>query len=72
MPRQSDFTGLEALGLDADEAMDELVELAELTDLPETAEVAEYAEFAEDSPSWPRPVAATPRTRTSSPCRHRS
>ncbi|MFJ8575775.1 hypothetical protein [[Kitasatospora] papulosa] len=50
MPRQSDFTGLEALGLDADEAMDELVELAELTDLPETAEVAEYAEFAEDSP----------------------
>ncbi|MFE0084034.1 hypothetical protein, partial [[Kitasatospora] papulosa] len=50
MPRQSDFTGLEALGLDADEAMDELVELAELTDLPEAAEVAEYAEFAEDSP----------------------
>ncbi|MFJ8448347.1 hypothetical protein [[Kitasatospora] papulosa] len=50
MPRQSDLMGLEALGLDADEALDELVELAELTDLPETAEVAEYAEYAEDSP----------------------
>ncbi|MGW0781292.1 hypothetical protein [Streptomyces sp. NPDC002913] len=47
MPRQSDFAGLEAMDLEAGDALDELVELAELTDLPE---VAEYAEFAEDSP----------------------
>lgn len=40
MPRQSDFAGLEAMDLDAAEALDELTELAEL---PET-------EFAEDSP----------------------
>ncbi|MYQ54648.1 hypothetical protein GT018_19535 [Streptomyces sp. SID4912] len=44
MPRQADFAGLEAMDLDATEAMDELVEL---TDLPE---VAESVEFAEDSP----------------------
>ncbi|MFD6276869.1 hypothetical protein ACFWFI_15025 [Streptomyces sp. NPDC060209] len=50
MPRQSDFAGLEAMGLEADEALDELAELAELTDLPEVAGVTEYAEFTEDSP----------------------
>ncbi|MET9593720.1 hypothetical protein ABZY45_22770 [Streptomyces sp. NPDC006516] len=47
MPRQSDFAGLEAMDLDAGDALDELAELAELTDLPE---IAGYAEFAEDSP----------------------
>lgn len=46
MPRQSDFAGLEAMDLDAGDALDELAELAELTDLPE---IAGY-EFAEDSP----------------------
>ncbi|MFF7339619.1 hypothetical protein ACFZAT_20020 [Streptomyces sp. NPDC008163] len=40
MPRQSDFAGLDAMDLDAAEALDELTGLAEL---PET-------EFAEDSP----------------------
>ncbi|MYQ43316.1 hypothetical protein GTW61_34560 [Streptomyces sp. SID4921] len=44
MPRQSDFTGLEAMDLDAGEALDELAELAELTDMPEVTE------YAEDSP----------------------
>lgn len=47
MPRQSDFAGLEAMDLEAGDALDELAELAELTDLPE---IAEYAEFADDSP----------------------
>ncbi|MFF4247678.1 hypothetical protein ACFYY2_24885 [Streptomyces sp. NPDC001822] len=47
MPRQTDFVGLEAMDLDADDALDELTGLA---DLPGTAGVAEYAEFAEDSP----------------------
>lgn len=41
MPRQSDFAGLEAMDLDAGEALDEL---AELTDMPEVTE------YAEDSP----------------------
>ncbi|MEU1214640.1 hypothetical protein ACFYSH_15705 [Streptomyces sp. NPDC005791] len=53
MPRQTDFAGLEAMDLEAGEALEELAELAELTDftdLPEAVEVAEYAEFAEDSP----------------------
>lgn len=67
MPRQSDFAGLEAMDLEAGDALDELTELAELTDLPE---VTEYAEYPEDSPELAAPVAATPRTRTSSPCRH--
>ncbi len=49
MPRQSDFAGLEAMDLEAGDALDELVELAGLTDRPE-AEVAEFAEYAEDSP----------------------
>ncbi|MBL1285736.1 hypothetical protein PV394_07860 [Streptomyces sp. NE06-03E] len=44
MPRQSDFAGLEAMDLDAGEALDELAELAELTDMPEVTE------YAEDSP----------------------
>ncbi len=44
MPRQSDFAGLEAMDIEAADAMDELVELAGLTDLPEVAE------FPEDSP----------------------
>lgn len=47
MPRQTDFTGMEAMDLEAGEALDELTELAELTDMPE---IAEYAEHAEDSP----------------------
>uniref|UniRef100_A0AAU3H4X8 Secreted protein n=1 Tax=Streptomyces sp. NBC_01401 TaxID=2903854 RepID=A0AAU3H4X8_9ACTN len=47
MPRQSDFAGLEAMDLEAGDALDELTELAELTDLPE---VTEYAEYPEDSP----------------------
>ncbi|MEU0131379.1 MULTISPECIES: hypothetical protein [unclassified Streptomyces] len=50
MPRQTDFVGLEAMDLEAGDALDELTELAGLTDLPETAGVAEYADFAEDSP----------------------
>ncbi|MEV6308504.1 hypothetical protein AB0M10_07835 [Streptomyces sp. NPDC051840] len=49
MPRQSDFAGLEAMDLEAGDALDELVELAGLSDRPE-AEVAEFAEYAEDSP----------------------
>ncbi|WP_326697898.1 hypothetical protein OG909_11480 [Streptomyces sp. NBC_01754] len=44
MPRQTDFAGLEALDLEASEAMEELVEL---TDLSESAGTVE---FAEDSP----------------------
>lgn len=44
MPRQSDFAGLEAMNLEAGEALDELAELAELTDMPEVTE------YAEDSP----------------------
>lgn len=34
--------------------------------------VTEPDEFAADSPNWPRPAAATPPTRTSCPCSHRS
>ncbi|MEU2248159.1 hypothetical protein [Streptomyces sp. NPDC019224] len=41
MPRPSDFAGLEAMDLDATEALDELAGLSELT---------EAAEFPEDSP----------------------
>ncbi|MFJ8753588.1 hypothetical protein ACIREO_30305 [Streptomyces sp. NPDC102441] len=44
MPRQTDFAGLEAMDLEAGEALDELTELAGLTDMPE------YPEYAEDSP----------------------
>ncbi|MFF1920554.1 hypothetical protein ACFVW8_08245 [Streptomyces sp. NPDC058221] len=44
MPRQADFVGLEAMDLDAAEALEELTELADITEFPETAE------FAEDSP----------------------
>ncbi|MFE7706079.1 hypothetical protein ACFU6I_09810 [Streptomyces sp. NPDC057486] len=47
MPRQADFAGLEAMDLDATEALEELTELvgqADMTDLPE------MVEFAEDSP----------------------
>lgn len=44
MPRQSDFAGLEAMDLEAGEALDELAELAELTDMPEVTE------YTEDSP----------------------
>ncbi|MEU2669824.1 hypothetical protein ABZ622_13310 [Streptomyces sp. NPDC007164] len=47
MPRQSDFAGLEAMDLDATEALDELVELTELADV---TELPGPAEFAEDSP----------------------
>lgn len=47
MPRQTDFAGLEAMDLEAGDALDELAGLAELTDMPE---VTEYAEYAEDSP----------------------
>ncbi|MFD0022450.1 hypothetical protein [Streptomyces sp. NPDC058382] len=47
MPRQADFAGLEAMDLDAAEALDELTELAELADF---TELPETAEFAEDSP----------------------
>ncbi|WP_446751058.1 hypothetical protein [Streptomyces sp. CLV115] len=47
MPRQSDFAGLEAMDLDATEALDELVELTELADM---TELPGPAEFAEDSP----------------------
>ncbi len=47
MPRQSDFAGLDAMDLEAGEALDELAELAELTDMPE---VTGYAEFPEESP----------------------
>ncbi|WP_189546978.1 hypothetical protein [Streptomyces gelaticus] len=44
MPRQADFVGLDAMDLDAGEALDELAELADVTELPGTVE------FAEDSP----------------------
>lgn len=44
MPRQSDFAGLDAMDLDATEALDELTELAGLS------EPVEPAEFPEDSP----------------------
>lgn len=44
MPRQADFVGLDAMDLDAGEALDELAELADVTELPGAAE------FAEDSP----------------------
>ncbi|WP_405898105.1 hypothetical protein OG242_11775 [Streptomyces sp. NBC_00727] len=44
MPRQSDFAGLDAMDLDATEALDELTELAGM------GEPAETAEFPEDSP----------------------
>lgn len=47
MPRQSDFAGLDAMDLEAGEALDELAELAELTDMPE---VTGHPEYAEDSP----------------------
>lgn len=57
VPRQSDFVGLEAMDFDAIEAFDDMADLPEVT------------EFAEDSPSWPPPAAATPRTPTS--CRSR-
>lgn len=69
MPRQADFAGLDAMDLDAAEALDELVELTELADM---TELPGPAEFAEDSPSWPPPVAGTPRTPTSYRCRPRS
>lgn len=69
LPRQADFAGLEAMDLDAAEALEELTELAELAEI---TELPETAEFPEDSPSWPRPVAATPRTPTSYRCRPRS
>ncbi|MEI5008523.1 hypothetical protein RB196_15465 [Streptomyces sp. PmtA] len=42
VPRQADFVGLEAMDLEAAEALDELAEPADLTEPP--------AEFAEDSP----------------------
>lgn len=44
MPRQADFVGLDAMDLEAGEALDELAELADVTELPGAAE------FAEDSP----------------------
>ncbi|MFD7494721.1 hypothetical protein ACFV8T_20260 [Streptomyces sp. NPDC059832] len=47
MPRQADFAGLDAMDLDAGEALDELVELTELADM---TELPGTAEFAEDSP----------------------
>ncbi|MEE1768842.1 hypothetical protein PUR34_11890 [Streptomyces sp. JV185] len=47
MPRQADFVGLEAMDLDAGEALDELTELTELADV---TELPGTAEFAEDSP----------------------
>ncbi|MFE6491261.1 hypothetical protein [Streptomyces sp. NPDC057748] len=47
MPRQADFAGLDAMDLDATEALDELVELTELADM---TELPGPAEFAEDSP----------------------
>lgn len=47
MPRQADFAGLEAMDLDAAEALDEL---AELTEAAELTELPGPAEFAEDSP----------------------
>ncbi|MFE4328563.1 hypothetical protein ACFRQM_03665 [Streptomyces sp. NPDC056831] len=53
MPRQADFSGLEAMDLDATEALEELTELTELAELAELAdmtELPETAEFTEDSP----------------------
>lgn len=41
MPRQTDFAGLEAMDLEAGDALDELADMPEVT---------EYAEYAEDSP----------------------
>ncbi|CAO0835508.1 hypothetical protein SMICM17S_06343 [Streptomyces microflavus] len=59
--------------------MEELAELSERTFAEREAadfagefmDLPEIADHPEDSPSWPRPAAATPRTRTSSPYRHR-
>ncbi|MFJ6633802.1 hypothetical protein ACIQMR_20800 [Streptomyces sp. NPDC091376] len=45
VPRQADFVGLEAMDLEAAEALDELAELAETAGLTESP-----AEFADDSP----------------------
>ncbi|WP_335938468.1 hypothetical protein [Streptomyces sp. PTD5-9] len=53
MPRQADFVGLEAMDLDAAEALEELTELTEFADVAELADVAEMPEtagLAEDSP----------------------
>ncbi|MDF6042869.1 hypothetical protein LRD69_12015 [Streptomyces sp. JH14] len=47
MPRQADFAGLEAMDIDATEALEELTELAELAEITELPEVSE---FPEDSP----------------------
>ncbi|MDK0519885.1 hypothetical protein [Streptomyces sp. ML-6] len=47
MPRQADFTGLDAMDLDATEALEEL---AELTGLSDMTELTGPTEFAEDSP----------------------
>lgn len=75
LPRQADFAGLESMDLEAAEAMEELAELSERTlaehEIGELTDLPEIAEFPEDSPSWPPPAAATLRTRTSSPYRHR-
>ncbi|MFJ1548389.1 hypothetical protein [Streptomyces sp. NPDC088246] len=50
MPRQADFSGLEAMDLDATEALEELTELTELAELADMTELPETAEFTEDSP----------------------
>ncbi|MGW2180127.1 hypothetical protein ACWCXX_18860 [Streptomyces sp. NPDC001732] len=47
LPRQADFAGLDAMDLDATEALEEL---AELTGLSDMTELTGATEFAEDSP----------------------
>lgn len=54
LPRQADFAGLEAMDLEAAEAMEELVEIGERSlaeyEAAEPTGLAEIAEFPEDSP----------------------
>ncbi|MFJ4964469.1 hypothetical protein ACIP6P_18825 [Streptomyces sp. NPDC088729] len=54
LPRQSDFAGLEAMDLEATEAMEELAELSERTfgehEAGELTGLGEISEFPEDSP----------------------
>ncbi|MGW8887935.1 hypothetical protein [Streptomyces sp. NPDC055749] len=54
LPRQADFSGLEAMDLEATEALEELAELSERAsaerELAEITDLPEISEFADDSP----------------------
>ncbi|MEV6426047.1 hypothetical protein [Streptomyces sp. NPDC051662] len=49
VPRQVDFTGLEALDLDAADALEDFADYPELTEVSEVSGVGEAGEYAEDS-----------------------